>query len=197
MKHFVLGLAPVLAVSTLTINGIGMGLIFALTLLLSSGLIFLIRDHLPEIIRNSISVIIIAAVVTLIQLATVHYAPDLCASLGIYLPIIAVNCYIYYSAGVYPGAEAPLKTFKACLYIVIISVFAGLFREIAGKGTITMMIAGAGFTYDLGKSILKDISLSPAVVFAMPAGGFLIAGLVLAFIQHIKNISRRNKTWIC
>ncbi len=194
MKRFTLGLAPVLAVSALAVNSIAIGISIALTLVISASFNKIIGNRLPKIILNILSVIIISAAVTSLQIAAGYFTPDLSSSLGIYLPIIAVNCLIYDMSGIYPENEAPRSVILVFFSLAVASVLIGLIREVAGKGTITMMISGAGFVYDLAKSGSKGLALAPAMVFVLPAGGFIIIGLALALIQYITNKTQTGKT---
>lgn len=192
MKRFILGLAPVLAVSAVAVTGLGMGIVLDLSLILSAVLVSLAGKHLPEVLRGPVSVIIIAGVVTIVQAAIFYLSSDMSSSFGIYLPLIAVNCYIYYAALIYSEGEAlkspgsSMTVLKAGLFIFLASISAGLVREIAGRGTLTLTLpAGGAGTLDLMKLLPQGVSISPAAVFIMPAGGFLLAGLALAFFQHI------------
>src|SRR5208283_4477974 len=154
MKIFALGLGPILAVSTAVPGGLLIGLSMAITLALSVYLVSIVRKRLPKVTQNALSVLIIAFIVTLITLAAGYLAPGLSASLGIYLPVIAVNCFIYISAGIYTLDDAPpVSILWAGFCLILTSGAAGFIRELAGNGTATLMLNGFGFVLDLGKNI--------------------------------------------
>jgi len=171
-----LGLCPLLAVSTSLENAIGMGASTAAVLVCSSLTISLLRKLIPEEIRLVSFAVIIAGYVTVVEMLLAAYFPALRSSLGIFVPLIVVNCLVlsrteeFFSKNTWyfaltDGLGMGLG-FAAALAIV------ASIREILGSGTILgISLFGAGF--------------EPAAIMIMPPGGFLTLGIVLAVINAI------------
>jgi len=195
----VLGLCPTLAVTNLTINGLGMGLAVIFVLSLSNLLISLLRNFIPNEVRIPCYIIVIAAFVTIIQFVMEAFTPELNKALGIFIPLIVVNCIILGRAEAFAGKNKPLDSFLDGIGMGIGFTLAltliGLIREILGNGTITLKLAGVGTVIDVG-AFLRNIfgefnkqSLIPksAIVMMLPPGGFIVMGTLLAFFQYLKN----------
>jgi electron transport complex protein RnfE len=176
----VLGMCPTLGVTTSVTNAIGMGLSVFFVLILTNSIISLVRNIVPPEIRIPVYITLIALVVTLIEWLVNAFLPGLYASLGIYLPLIVVNCIILGRAEAY-ASENTIKD----------SIFDGMgmglgftlglttlafFRELLGTGSIN--IPFIGFT-------LIDASKA-ASFFVQPAGGFLMLGLIIGIINTIR-----------
>jgi electron transport complex protein RnfE len=176
----VLGMCPTLGVTTSVTNAIGMGLSVFFVLILTNSIISLVRNIVPPEIRIPVYITLIALVVTLIEWLVNAFLPGLYASLGIYLPLIVVNCIILGRAEAY-ASENTIKD----------SIFDGMgmglgftlglttlafFRELLGTGSIN--IPFLGFT-------LIDASKA-ASFFVQPAGGFLMLGLIIGIINTIR-----------
>ncbi len=176
-----LGMCPTLAVTTSLKNGLGMGLSAAVVLIMSNMLVSALRKIIPAKVRIAAYIVIIATAVTVVQMMLNAFMPDLASQLGIFIPLIVVNCIILARAesfasknGVISSAIDGLGTglgFTAALCII------SAVREFFGAGTI----------WDI--PIYAD-KISPMAIIAMPPGGFITLGLLIALINYI--ISRRK-----
>ena len=172
----VLGMCPTLAVTTSLINGIGMGLSVTFVLILSNMLISMLRKIIPSKIRIAAYVVIIATFVTVVDLVLKAYVPSLSQSLGLFIPLIVVNCIILARAEAFASKNTVLKSAADGLgmglgFTVALSLISAV-REILGNGTILGMSVG-----------IKN----PAIVMILPPGGFLTLGIILGIINAIRN----------
>ncbi|MBR1970499.1 MAG: electron transport complex subunit E [Clostridia bacterium] len=170
-----LGMCPTLAVTTALKNGIGMGLSVTFVLVLSNMIISLLRKVIPQKIRIAAYVVIIATFVTVVDLVLKAYIPSLSKSLGLFIPLIVVNCIILARAEAFASKNSVLKSMMDGLgmglgFTVALSIISAV-REILGNGTI--------FDIPLGIS-------TPAIIMILPPGGFLTLGLILGIINVIK-----------
>lgn len=135
-----LGLCPLLAVTSTTINGIGLGLATLVTLLLSNTLVSLVRDVVRQEVRLPVFVLIIASIVTIIELIMKAWFYDLFLVLGIFIPLIVTNCSIIGRAEGFasrnPVGVSALDGFMMGLGFLIVLTLLGMLREIIGFGTI-------------------------------------------------------------
>lgn len=172
----VLGLCPTLAVSVSVINGIGMGIAATFVLLGSNVIISLIRKNIPGRIRIPCFIVVIATFVTITELIMKAYSPALNRALGIYVPLIVVNCMVLGRAEAY-----------ACKHTVRESLFDGLGM---GVGFTLALILISGIREFLGSGKLLGYTLfnsyQPAYILAMPSGALLVIGLLLGFFNAIK-----------
>lgn len=172
-----LGLCPTLAVSVSVINGIGMGLAATFVLLGSSIIISLVRGFVPGKIRIPCFIVIIATFVTVTELCLKAYSPVLDRALGIYIPLIVVNCIVLGRAEAFACRNNLLRSFfdglgmgvGFTLALVLISAI----REFLGAGQL------------LGHTLIKGFE--PVFVFGMPPGALLVIGLLLGFFNLLKN----------
>ncbi len=173
-----LGMCPTLAVTTSVFNGLGMGLAATCVLICSNLFISLLRKFIPKQVRIAAYIIVIAGFVTLIDLCIKAYLPSLSKSLGLFIPLIVVNCIILARAEAFASKNSPIPSmidglgtglgFTGAL-VIISSV-----REILGAGTFC------------GIKLFPD-SYEPALMFILPAGGFLTLGFLIAFVQYLMN----------
>lgn len=168
-----LGLCPTLAVSSSVSNGIGMGLAATFVLVCSNVLISLLRKGVPDKIRIPIYIVVIATFVTIIDLAMAGFVPDLYARLGIFVPLIVVNCIILGRAEAYAGKNPVWASFKDGIGMGLGFTFALLIissiREVIGNGTF--------FGIPLFGS-----SFEPVMFFALAPGAFVTIGFILGFV---------------
>jgi electron transport complex protein RnfE len=188
----VLGLCPTLAISTQTINGIGMGIAVIFVLACSNFLISILRNWIPNEVRIPAYISIIATFVTIVSLLMQAFTPDLNRALGIFIPLIVVNCIILGRAEAFASKNDPFHSILDGVsmglgYTLAVTTIA-LIRDVIGSGTITLQLAGVGPVIDLRKYISD-----PAVVFILPPGGFIVLGTLLAFFQYIKNKKAAKK----
>ena len=171
-----LGMCPTLAVTTSLSNGIGMGLSVTFVLTLSNILVSLLRKIIPQKIRIAAYVVIIATFVTIVDLILKAYIPALSKSLGLFIPLIVVNCIILARAEAFASKNGALKSAADGIgmgigFTIALSIISAI-REILGAGTI--------LGYSLGIT-------SPATIMLLPPGGFLTLGILLGIINVIKN----------
>ena len=172
-----LGMCPTLAVTTAAVNGLGMGLSTMAVLVCSNIFISLLRNFIPEKVRIAAYVVVIASFVTVVEMLMKAYVPSLSKSLGLYIPLIVVNCIILARAESFASKNKPLPSALDGLTMGIGFTFAlscvAAVREILGSGTI------------LGFAIFGGAA--PLPIIALPAGGFLVLGFAIALVQHLKN----------
>ena len=169
--RLVLGTCPTLAITTAAINGIGMGVAATLVLICSNVAISLLRNVIPDKVRIPAFITIIAGFVTVVQMLVKAFLPDIDKSLGIYLPLIVVNCIILGRAEMFASKNAPL-----------ISAIDGLGMGIGFTAVLTLMGAireffGAGMIF--GLPVTANF-IEPMVIFLLPPGGFFVFGILVA-----------------
>lgn len=173
----VLGLCPTLAVSISVINGIGMGVAATFVLVGSNVIISLLKNIIPDRIRIPCFIVVIATFVTINELVMKAYSPALDRALGIYVPLIVVNCIVLGRAEAYAQKAT-----------VVNSLFDGLGM---GVGFTLALILISGIREFLGAGkILGYIlfrSFEPVFVLGMPSGALLVIGLLLGFFNVLKN----------
>ena len=173
-----LGMCPTLAVTTSAQNGLGMGLATTAVLVGSNTMISLLKSIIPNKIRIPAFIVVIASFVTIVGMVMEGYVPALFKSLGLFIPLIVVNCIILARAESFAfknsvGASA-LDGVGMGLGFTWALVLLGAIRELIGSGQIFgMTVLGASY--------------KPAIVMILPPGGFLTLGLVLAVYNVIKN----------
>ncbi|HHV42546.1 MAG TPA: electron transport complex subunit E [Clostridiaceae bacterium] len=177
-----LGTCPALAVTTTAWNGLGMGLAATFVLVMSNLVISLLRNIIPDRVRIPSYITIIASLVTILQLFLQAYLPDLNNSLGIFIPLITVNCIILGRAEAFASKRPVLVSIADGLGMGIgfaVALFLiGSIREILGSGSF--------FGYPLS-FIGGDNTLQPILIFALPPGGFAIYGLLIAISEKLSN----------
>jgi electron transport complex protein RnfE len=180
--RMLLGMCPTMAVSTSAINAVGMGLSAMIVLTLSNIVIALIRDLIPEKLRIPGFIVVIATFVTMTDLALHAFFPDIHKALGIFIPLIVVNCIILGRAEAFASKNAVWLSavdgvamglgFTSGLLIL------GTVREILGNGTYFGLPVVAG-------------AFPQVIVMILPAGGFITLGLTIAVANWIES-RRRN-----
>lgn len=185
--RLVLGMCPTLAISTSAFNGLGMGLAATVVLVCSNALVSLLRKVIPDKVRIPAYVLIIATFVTLVEMLLRKFIPALYDALGIYLPLIVVNCIILARAEAFASTnkvgDSALDGLGMGLGFTLALVLLGVIREFLGSGTFfTGSFGDVEFGVTLGD--LPDYSMA---VFVLPAGGFLTLGLVMAAINAISD----------
>ncbi len=169
-----LGMCPTLATSTSLINAIGMGLSATFVLVCSNILISLLRKFIPQKIRIAAYIVIIAGFVTLVDMLLEAYFNSIYNALGVFIPLIVVNCIILARAESFASKNKVLPSLIDGLamglgFTIALSIL-GAIREILGNGTI------------LGFELFGGVA--PLSVLALPAGGFLALGFVIAAAQY-------------
>jgi electron transport complex protein RnfE len=171
-----LGLCPTLATSTTIRDGFGMGLAATFVLLGSNIMVSAIRRAIPRRVRIPCFIVVIATFVTIVELFLAAYQPDLYKSLGLFVPLIVVNCIILYRAESFASKNSIGSSFLDALGMGIGFTMALLLlafiRESLGKGTL--------FGYELIRGF------DPAVIMILPPGAFLTIGLLMGFFNWRK-----------
>lgn len=170
--RLVLGTCPTLAVSTMASNGIGMGLAATFVLLCSNVVISALRKVIPDQVRIPCYITVIAGFVSVVQMLVKAFVPALDASLGVYLPLIVVNCIILGRAEMFASKnnvlDSALDGLGMGLGFTLTLVVMGSIREVLGSGTL--------FGMDL------HIPMEPMTVFITPPGGFFVFGVLMALV---------------
>lgn len=195
--RLVLGTCPTLATSTSVVNGVGMGIAATIVLICSNVVISALRKVIPEKARIPAYIVIIASFVTMVQMLVKAFVPALDKSLGVFLPLIVVNCIILGRAEAYASKNPVLVSavdglgmgigFTAALFCM------GTIREILGAGTFLSGIdTMLGAYIDLGSftgfdftDTLSSVGLAPMTLFILPAGGFFVFGILMATANRL------------
>ncbi len=178
--RLVLGLCPTLAVSTSVINGFGMGIAATFVLLGSNIIISLVRKSIPDQIRIPCFIVIIATFVTIVELAMKAYAPELSKALGIFVPLIVVNCIVLGRAEAFACREGVFASMLDALGMgtgfTLALLLISAIRELLGNGTL------------LGFLILK--SFDPVLYLVLAPGALLVIGLLIGGINFLSSKRR-------
>ena len=179
-----IGTCPTLATSSSLSNGLGMGLSATAVLICSNIVISLLRKVIPDKVRIPCYIVVIAGFVTLVQFVLQAYVPSLYQSLGLFLPLIVVNCIILGRAEAYASKNKVLPSALDGVVMGLGFTFAlvlmGFFRELLGAGTIL-----SGYVNGVNGIAVPFFNSNPMVMMILPAGGFLMMGFILAAIQKI------------
>ena len=193
----VLGMCSTMAITTSFFNGLGMGVAVLVILTLSNVLISLLRKIIPDKIRIAMFIVVIAGFVTMVDLFLQAFVPALAESLGVFIPLIVVNCIILGRAEAFSyknGVAASFfdGIFQGIGYTVVLLIMC-IIREFLGAGTFGGGLLGpvneAGT--HMGIQILP--SQFPAGVLTLPVGGFLVLGCLIAAMQWALNRPKKNK----
>lgn len=172
----VLGMCPTLGVTSSAINGLGMGLATTFVLMMSNIVISLVRNVIPDKVRIPSFIVIIAAFVTVVQLIMQAYVPGLYKSLGLFIPLIVVNCIVLGRAEAFASknniGSSAIDGIGIGLGFSFALVLLGGIREILGSGKIF------------------NITIYPenyvTLIFVLAPGAFIVLGYLIAFINRIK-----------
>ncbi len=186
-----LGMCSTMAITTTLFNGIGMGLCVTIILICSNVVISLLRKVIPSKIRIAAYVVVIAGFVTIVDLLMQAYLPALSESLGIFIPLIVVNCIILGRAEAFASknsvaASALDGVFQGLGYTIVLVIMC-VVREFLGSGTFGGGILGAD---GAGIRILPE--QFPAMMMILPVGGFLTLGVLIAVVQYFLNKSKKG-----
>lgn len=181
--RLLLGMCPTLAVSTAAINGIGMGLAATAVLTCSNIFVSLLRNFIPNEVRIPAYVVIIASFTTIVELLLKAYVPALDQALGIYIPLIVVNCIILARAEAFANANNVFLSTMDGLgmglgFTMALTAFAAV-REAVGAGTVFgFSVFGGGY--------------EPIMVIVMTPGGFITLGLILGGINFLSKKKKKE-----
>jgi len=186
----VLGLCPALGVSTKVSNSIGMGAGVIFVLLGSNIFVSLLKNFIPEKVRIPSYIVIIASFVTIVQMLMEAFIPALYDSLGVYVPLIVVNCIILGRAEAFANKNTVkssiLDALGMGLGFTLALLLLSLVREVLGAGTITLFPVGS-FS---GVIEIPGLVDSPVRVFGLAAGALLVMGFLKALFNWIGDLRR-------
>ena len=182
--RLVLGMCPTLAITTTVSNGLGMGLAATFVLICSNLVIALLRNFIPDKIRIPAFIVVIATFVTIVQLLLQAFIPALYESLGVFIPLIVVNCIIFARAESFASKNPPLES--ACdglgmgLGFTLAITLLSAIRELLGSGTL------------LGIQVMPD-GYQPMAIITQAPGGFIMLGLLMVVMNSLfKAYDRRR-----
>ncbi len=174
-----LGMCPTLATTTSLSNAFGMGLAATAVLICSNLFISILRKFIPKQVRIAAYIVIISGFVTAVELLMRAYFYSLYQSLGLFIPLIVVNCIILARAEAFASKNPPLPSIVDGIGMGLGFTFAlaliAAVRELLGSGAL------------FGVQILSEKIYSPMVIFVLPAGAFLTLGFIIAAVQKIRN----------
>ncbi len=187
--RLVLGMCPTLAVTTSLENGLGMGVAATFVLVCSNIVIASIRHLIPTKVRIPCFIVVIATFVTVVDLVMNAFTPDLHAALGIFIPLIVVNCIILGRAEAFASRNPVLVSAVDGLGMGIGFTLAlgalGICREVLGAGTITLW-------GDI-RAVIPGYSKSAMVLMILAPGGFILLGCLLALMNHLEAYAARKR----
>lgn len=171
-----LGMCPTLATTTSAINGLSMGLATMFVLICSNLVISLIKNLTPDMVRIPVFVVVIASFVTILQMLMQAYVPTIYATLGLYIPLIVVNCIILGRAEAFACSHGPIESLFDGIGIglgfSIALALLGAVRELLGAGSI------------FGITLLPETS--NMLLFILPPGAFITLGYLIAIVNKFK-----------
>ena len=171
-----LGMCPTLATTTSAMNGMMMGLATMVVLIFANIIISCVKNITPDMVHIPVYMVVIATLVTIVQFILAAYAPEVNKSLGLFIPLIVVNCIILGRAESFAGKNNPLDSaldgIGIGLGFTIGLTLLGIARELLGNGTV----------FGLGV-IPEDFSM---LIFILPPGAFLTLGYIIAIINRFK-----------
>lgn len=186
--RLMLGCCATLAVTTAAVNAIGMGAATTFVLVCSNAVISLLRKVIPDRVRIPAFITVIAGFVTVVQLLVKAFTPDLDAALGVFLPLIVVNCIILGRAEMYASKNKVLPSivdglgmgvgFTAAMLVM------GIIRELLGAGTVFGLPILSGF-------------MEPIIIFLLPPGGFFVFGMLIALAGKLSKEGKAPKEMGC
>ena len=188
----VLGMCSTMAITTSVMNGLGMGVSVLIILTLSNIFISLLRKIIPNEVRIACYIVVIAGFVTCVQLLLKAFLPEIDKSLGVFIPLIVVNCIILGRAESFSYKNGVVASFfdgifQGIGYTVVLLIMC-IIRELLGAGTF-----GGGILGPDAKGIQIIPSQFPAGMLTLPVGGFLVLGCLIAAMQWALSRPKKNK----
>lgn len=182
--RLVLGMCPTLAVTMTALNGLTMGLATTIILTITNMIISLLRNIIPDKLRIPSYILLIATFVTILEMLMGKFLPSLYESLALYISLIVVNCIIFARAesfaSVNPVLDSMVDGFSMGLGFTLSLTLIGIIRELLANGEFFGLKLFGGWSFDM-------------IIFGLPAGGFLVLGLLMAAINGISNRIKREQ----
>ena len=191
-----LGLCPALAITTKLENALGMGIAIMFVLVLSNFFISLIRNIVPNEIRIPVYIVVIASFVTIIDMLLKAFLAPLHEALGIFIPLIVVNCIILGRAEAFASTNKPLDSIvdglgNAIGYTLVLALISSV-REFLGTGTLTIW---GDLAININKILgSKDTFAFFTTFFTSPAGAYIVLGFIFATVAAVKNKKKAGET---
>ena len=187
-----LGMCSTMAITTTLFNGIGMGISVIIILTCSNIVISLVRKLIPDQIRIACYIVVVAGFVTIVDLLLQAYLPSLSESLGVFIPLIVVNCIILARAEAFASKNGVVASaldgiFQGVGYTLVLIVMC-IIREFLGNGTF-----GGGLLGQEGAGIRILPEGAAATFLVLPVGGFLTLGCLIALMQYLLRKSEEKK----
>lgn len=180
-----IGMCSVLAVTTTAINGLAMGLSVVFVLVGSNLVISLLKNVIPDKIRIPAYIVVIATFVTIIEMFLKAYAQDIYNALGLFIPLIVVNCIILARAEAFASKNGVLPSIVDGLGMglgyTLALLILGISREIIGAGSI------------FGYKLFSD-AFQPALIFIMPPGAFILLGIIIGIFNKVRMNKAASET---
>ncbi len=170
-----LGMCPTLGVTSTAINGLGMGLATTFVLVMSNVVISLVKGFIPDKVRIPAFIVIIASFVTVVDLVMAGYLPGLHEQLGLFIPLIVVNCIVLGRAEAFASKNN-----------VVSSMFDGLGMGIGFAMALTMLGSVREILGSLSLFGMKFADADGILMFILPPGAFIALGFLIAFINHLR-----------
>jgi electron transport complex protein RnfE len=172
-----LGMCPTLATTTSAINGLSMGLATMVVLICTNVVISLLKSLTPDKVRIPVFIVVIAAFVTVLQLVIKAFLPDVDKALGLFIPLIVVNCIILGRAEAFAAKQSPVASLFDGIGIglgfTLALTLLGIVRELLGAGSI------------FGLTLLPETT--NILLFILPPGAFITLGFLIAVVNKVKN----------
>jgi Na+-translocating ferredoxin:NAD+ oxidoreductase subunit E len=170
-----LGMCPTLGVTTTAVNGLGMGLATTFVLLMSNLVISMVKSFIPDKVRIPAFIVIIASFVTIVDLVMAGYLPDLHENLGLFIPLIVVNCVVLGRAEAFASKNG-----------VISSILDGLGMGLGFAMALVMLGSVREIFGSLSLFGFKFMDADGILLFILPPGAFIALGFLIAFINHFR-----------
>lgn len=183
-----LGMCSTMAITTTIFNGLGMGVSVLIILTCSNVVISLLRKIIPDQIRIAAYVVVIAGFVTMVDLLLQAFLPDIAESLGVFIPLIVVNCIILGRAEMFASKNKVLPSILDGLGMGVgftaTLLAMGIIRELLGAGTVFGIPVLSGF-------------MEPIIIFLLPPGGFFVFGMLVALAGKLSKEGKAPETTGC